>query len=104
MARILRQGDVLVREITPELFHAERAFRQGANSLALGSETGKTHSLQHLLYVDKAQESAVLNNQETIQLIHPEHGILNIPPGYWQIERGVREYAGRGLGVRVAYD
>ena len=96
MARIWRQGDVVVSEIS-EI--PGGALPLKTNEIRIASETGNPHVMKaRQLFVVENQvtpagafEQYAMLDQETI-MTHPEHASLALPPGIYRVST-VRDYA-----------
>jgi hypothetical protein len=92
---MFRQGDVLVTRINdglPEDAKKVGPDKRGRLVLAEGEATGHAHVVQAVaatLYA--AQIGMLLQVKEQTQLLHEEHGPIDLDPGMYKITRQ-REY------------
>ncbi len=89
MARIFRQGDILVREVAKVPGEAQK---QLDNVIAVGEATGHKHELlsgESCIFEKKNSKFLVL--LDDTDLIHPEHDTIKLPTGKFEIVRE-REY------------
>src|SRR5438270_10270599 len=100
MRRIFRQGDVLVREVSPRDFArhgAELAPEKGRMILARGEATGHNHSLDaHVgrMFEDSRPGVCYLLLDDQGLLEHQEHSPISLPKGVYEVIRQ-REYEPR---------
>ena len=103
MAKIWRQGDVVIREISEEEYEHVKRWRgqSEVKDVVIKSETGNPHilhtSVAQELIVDKEQDIPVfaVATQQPILVEHPQHGSFTLPEGKYLVYT-VRE-ARRGL-------
>ena len=98
MARIWRQGDVVVREVRGI---PENVTRSKSSEIRIASETGNPHVLRAALVYEtpdpvgellhEPRQQYALLEEETV-LTHPEHAPLRLAPGVYRITT-VRDYA-----------
>lgn len=91
---MLRQGDVLIVPCKVDLKRSKKiAPRKGRLILAEGEATGHHHSVDcKSAGLFDLTGKTVLVVSETTQIIHQEHGAIEIAPGqYWVVRQ--REYA-----------
>ena len=86
MAKIFRQGDVLLREVKQIPSSAQKSEDR---ILAQGETTGHAHKVSQQLQVFRTPEQTYI--QGTGQLLHEEHGAIQIPEGTYEVVRQ-REY------------
>lgn len=97
MARIWRQGDVTIREVS-EI--PNNALHLKSNKIRIASETGNPHVLRATQVfetkdLEPTQRYALL--EEDAAMTHPQHASLHLSPGIYLITT-VRDYApARGL-------
>ena len=100
MRRIYRQGDVLVREVSPKEFvrhGSELAAENGRIILAQGEATGHNHSIDARmgkLFEDSRPGVCYLLLDEPGLLEHQEHSPISLPKGVYEVVRQ-REYEPR---------
>jgi hypothetical protein len=97
MARIWRQGDVIVREVSeiPSGY-----VRSKTDEIRISSETGHSHVLKGgRVFMSKSPRDPQLIGQqqyvileETSQMVHPQHAALQLSPGMYRVTT-VRDYA-----------
>jgi hypothetical protein len=105
MAKVWRQGDVVIREVSEEEYNELKRWRLSQQSelkdVVIKSETGNPH----ILHTSVAQELLTTGEENTpvfatasqqpILVEHPQHGSFTLPEGKYLIYT-VRE-ARRGL-------
>jgi hypothetical protein len=97
MARIWRQGDVVVREVTAI---PSDSVRSETDEVRIASETGHAHVLKGgRVFVSKnPRDSQQLGQQQYVileepsQMVHPQHAALQLSRGMYRITT-VRDYA-----------
>jgi hypothetical protein len=93
MAKVYRQGDVLLAEATIDLSEATRKESGERIILAEGEVTGHSHSMPAAsvtAYSSGGRDVIVI--EEKALLTHPEHDAIEVAPGqYWVVRQ--REYA-----------
>ncbi len=92
MRRVIRQGDVILRELEEE--GGSRTGFHEADRIEIGGETGNTHVIRPIsgkvLFND---ETGVVVVTEKAEIVHPEHRRIVIPRGRWLLTR-VRQWTG----------
>jgi hypothetical protein len=100
MRRIYRQGDVLVREVSPKDFArhgAELPAESGRIILARGEATGHNHSIDARvgrMFEGSRPGLCYLLLDDQCLLEHQEHSPISVPKGAYQVIRQ-REYEPR---------
>jgi hypothetical protein len=93
MAKLYRQGDVLLAEATIDVGEATRKESGDRVILAEGEVTGHSHSMPAAsvtAYSFGGRDVIVVAEQAL--LTHPEHDAIEVAPGqYWVVRQ--REYA-----------
>lgn len=93
MRKMYRQGDVLVVEVSEVPEDKKSVKRQeGRLVLAEGEATGHAHAIRSQnakMYAAVAGMFLVL--KKAAELVHEEHGKIDLPPGNYQVIRQ-REY------------
>jgi hypothetical protein len=96
MARVWRQGDVIVREVS-EI--PKNAVRRETNEIRIASETGNPHSLRATQVFETRDRGRSLQSSEQFALLeepalmtHPQHPSLQLPIGIYRITT-MRDYA-----------
>lgn len=107
MKELRRQGDLLLIPVTtiPEDL-AEVPRVRGQIVLAEGEATGHLHAIESpeatFLAADLAEiEGRFLAVEAEVDLTHPEHDTVTLPPGTYEVRRQ-REYADAGGITYVA--
>jgi len=88
MARIYRQGDVILKEID------EIRGEKTDDALVIQSETGHPHVLKAPVFRRWGQTQVLL--EEPTQIQHPQHRPITLPAGKYQVYT-VRDFRGRGM-------
>ena len=81
--RILRQGDVLLREVTKPA-GAKWSPRQGY-IVAHGEVTGHYHAIEGTPRVWETDNQRFIDLPTSMLLKHQEHACLEVPAATWQI-------------------
>ena len=87
-----RQGDVLLQKVTQLPDNALETECEGFVILQFGEVTGHKHAISTnfaKLFTAKGQRD--LEVQTGAQLVHEEHGTINLPQGYYRVIQQ-REY------------
>lgn len=89
MRKMLRQGDILLVEVTTIPKDAKVEKENGNFILAEGEATGHHHQIKQAVGVLLALGVAdrFLQLQKEAKLEHEEHGEIMIPAGNWQVIR-----------------
>ncbi|MHB1909719.1 MAG: hypothetical protein ACYCQJ_12760 [Nitrososphaerales archaeon] len=90
--KLIRQGDVLLRRVSD--FNASQVFEEVKDKiLARGEVTGHNHRIQgpNSRVLKTSSGSLVVELKEPAQLVHEEHGIVELEAGKYEVIRQ-REY------------
>lgn len=81
-----RQGDVLLVEVPQIPDRAEPEARSGRIILAEGEATGHAHAIHERDARTFTYEGErFLLTRSKAQLVHEEHGPIEVPPGAWRV-------------------
>ena len=88
---MLRQGDVLLREVLELPAGVKRIKTAGRVILAKGEATGHNHTLPETAELYELDGRTWVVVPEISELVHQEHDAIQIAPGiYWVVRQ--REY------------
>jgi len=96
MRKIIRQGDIILREINER--EISTSTLKEVPKVELSGETGNKHVIRPLsgrIMHDRLANVIVVT--EEAEIVHPEHRRLTIPKGRWLIDR-VRQWLGNRNG------
>jgi len=87
MFKIIRQGDVLIKQVDSIPKEAVGKKKGSEVTIALGEATGHHHTLYGKLPISLLQfnDKRFLQIQEEVELRHQEHHCLKIDPGKYEI-------------------
>ncbi|MEM2233748.1 MAG: hypothetical protein QXP81_09455 [Nitrososphaerota archaeon] len=88
MARVFRQGDVIVREV--QQWNLPR-YATSLTEVVIEGETGNAHRLVGKYEAMAFGSTIYVRAAEECVLEHPEHAPVRIPPGTYVLHR-VREF------------
>lgn len=86
MRKIMRQGDVLIVEVT-EIPQEAKKTQEGTVILAYGEVTGHMHQIQNpgaVMYAVN-ENLRFIKLEEDVELRHEEHSPIHLPSGNYQI-------------------
>ncbi|MEM3860801.1 MAG: hypothetical protein QW478_15635 [Candidatus Micrarchaeaceae archaeon] len=91
MAKIWRQGDIVIRQVENPDEIAKKVSEENkvAEKLIMGGESGKKHILEVPVY--RVDGALVVVLEEQKEMIHEEHRAMKIPQGVYTVGR-VRDY------------
>jgi hypothetical protein len=95
MPDVYRQGDIVFRRIERPTFAEKDADR-----LEIFGETGKAHTVNAPVY--RSGRLQLLYVEEATPVEHPDHEIIILPPGTYEIRRTQRVVRAFGRGNRPA--
>ena len=88
---MLRQGDVLLREVSELPAGVKRIKTAGRVILAEGEATGHNHTLPETAELYELDGKMWIVVPEASELVHQEHDAIQVMPGtYWIVRQ--REY------------
>jgi len=89
MVRVWRQGDVVIREISPD---GADTYDEVHDVLEVKSETGHPHTLKGTVYGRVTSwGGATVELTEPTPILHPQHATITLPSGTFQV-RTVRDF------------
>jgi hypothetical protein len=97
MTDVYRQGDVIFRRIERPTFAEKESDR-----LEIYGETGKPHVVNAPVY--RSGRLELLYVEEPTPVEHPDHAIIILPPGTYEVRRTQRLVRAFGRGNRAARD
>jgi len=97
--KLFRHGDLLIEKVG---FLPSNIKKVKGKVLAEGEATGHKHELigNVQLFRDKDRQ-VFFKNQQEVELVHPEHKTIIIPPGFFEVTRQ-QEYS--PIGNRLVMD
>jgi hypothetical protein len=97
MPDVYRQGDVIFRRIERPTFAEKESDR-----LEIYGETGKAHTVNAPVYRSGRLELLYVEKPTPVE--HPDHAIIILPPGTYEIRRTQRLVRAFRRGNRAARD
>ena len=100
MAKVWRQGDVIVRSLTEEEYEELKARSWPSNNPVITGENGHAHVIE----ADEVSETwdrargirvFVVMAVKAVMIRHEEHPDLVLPPGYYEIHQAREWLPGR---------
>jgi hypothetical protein len=99
MPDVYRQGDVIFRRIERPTFAEKESDR-----LEIYGETGKPHVVNAPVYRSGRLELLYVEGPTPVPVEHPDHEIIILPPGTYEIRRTQRVVRAFGRRNRAARD
>jgi hypothetical protein len=82
MPEVYRQGDVIFRRTNREI---HRYAMKESDQLVVTGETGKAHVVNAPVYNSIGQQLLVVEKPTPVE--HPDHAIVILPPGTYEVMR-----------------
>jgi len=96
--RVLRQGDVVLREVNLSLKEYDH-YRCG-DEIVIEGETGHSHVMRGVSVYQMQGQTYVVVEKPSV-MTHEEHRPLIVPPGVYEVTR-VRDFQGmRRIGMSI---
>lgn len=86
----IRQGDILLRDVCIEKEEKLEGSKSGRGRkvLAYGETTGHSHMLDgNVEYYDNGNSFLIASVRGSAELVHEEHGIIEVPKGDYLVIR-----------------